>query len=136
LPRARRFTTAAKIDRKTALAYERLLVNLFVLEITPAWLSNRLSRLVKTGKRYLIDPSLAAAALQLDETAVMRDGDPLGRIVDTFAVAQIRPELELRPFKPRLHHLRTSDGRHEIDLIAERSRSSRPQRLVAATRAT
>lgn len=110
---------AAKIDRKTALAYERLLVNLFVLDITPAWLSNRLSRLVKTGKRYLVDPSLAAAALQLDETAVMRDGDLLGRIIDTFTVAQVRPELELRPFKPRLHHLRTSDGRHEIDLIAE-----------------
>ncbi|MHB8695589.1 MAG: ATP-binding protein [Solirubrobacteraceae bacterium] len=110
---------AARIDRKTALAYERLLVNLFVLDITPAWLSNRLSRLVKTGKRYLVDPSLAAAALQLDETAVMRDGDLLGRIIDTFTVAQLRPELELAPFKPRLHHLRSSDGRHEIDLIAE-----------------
>jgi predicted AAA+ superfamily ATPase len=110
---------AANINRKTALAYERLLVNLFVLDITPAWFSNRLSRLAKAGKRYLIDPSLVMAALQLDETAVMRDGDLLGRIIDTFTVAQIRPELELTPFKPRLHHLRTRDGRHEIDLIAE-----------------
>jgi len=49
----------------------------------------------------------------------MRDGYLLGRIIDTFTVAQIRPELELTPFKPRLHHLRTRDGRHEIDLIAE-----------------
>lgn len=112
---------AAQVDRKTALAYERLLLNLFVLDIAPAWMSNRLSRLTKTGKRYLADASLVAAVLHLDEAAVIRDGDLLGRIVDTFTVAQIRPELELRPFKPRLHHLRTRDGRHEVDLIAELS---------------
>lgn len=110
---------AAKIDRKTALAYERLLVNLFVLETVPAWLNNRLSRMTKSGKRYLVDAALAAAALRLDEAAVLRDGNLLGRIVDTFTVAQMRPELELHPFKPRLHHLRTADGRHEIDLVAE-----------------
>lgn len=112
---------AAGLDRRTALAYERLLVNLFVLDIVPAWSSNRLSRLTRAGKRYLVDPSLAAAALRLTETAVMRDGDMLGRIIDTFTLAQLRPELELRPLKPRLHHLRTRDGRHEIDVIAELS---------------
>jgi predicted AAA+ superfamily ATPase len=110
---------AAGVDRKTALAYERLLVNLLVLEVMPAWTTNRLSRLAKSGKRYLLDASLLAAALQLDETAVLRDGDLLGRIIDTFAIAQIRPEMELSLFKPRLHHLRSHDGRHEIDLVAE-----------------
>jgi len=112
---------AAEINRKTALAYEHLLVNLFVLEITPAWLTNRLSRLTKASKRYLIDPSLVTSALRLDETGVLRDGDLLGRLIDTFTAAQIRPELELAPFKPRLHHLRTADARHEIDLVAELS---------------
>jgi len=110
---------AAGIDRKTALAYERLLVNLLVLDVLPAWSSNRLSRLAKMGKRYLVDPSLVAAALRLDEAAVLRDGDLLGRLIDTFVLAQIRPELELGSFVPRLHHLRTRDGRHEVDVIAE-----------------
>jgi predicted AAA+ superfamily ATPase len=85
----------------------------------PAWMSNRLSRLAKTGKRYLVDPSLIAAALRLDQAAVLRDGDLLGRILDTFVVAQIRPEVELSPSRPRLHHLRARDGGHEVDLIAE-----------------
>lgn len=38
---------AAAIDRRTADAYERLLANLFVLDVVPMWLTNRLSRLVK-----------------------------------------------------------------------------------------
>ncbi len=110
---------AAKIDRKTAVAYERLLTNLLVLDTLPAWSSNRLSRLAKTGKRYLVDPSLATAALRLDETTVLRDGDLLGRIIDTFVVSQIRPEVELGPSRSRLHHLRTRDGGHEIDLLID-----------------
>ena len=88
---------AAEINRKTAIAYDTLLTNLFVLELTPAWASNRLTRLIKTPKRYLVDPSLAGAALGLDPTAVLRDGDLLGRLIDTFAVAQIRPEAANSP---------------------------------------
>lgn len=110
---------AAGIDRKTALAYERLLVNLFVLDVVPAWLTNRLSRLVKTPKRYVMDPSLVGAALRADEAAVMRDGDLMGRMLDTFVAAQLRPEVEVSARRPRLFHLRDKNGRHEIDLLAE-----------------
>ncbi len=119
LPQHRTLYEAAGIDRKTALAYDRLLINLFVLEIVPAWSTNRLLRLAKAGKRYLVDPSLAAAALRLDELALLADGEMLGRILDTFVLAQLAPELELASFAPHLHHLRTRDGRHEIDLVAE-----------------
>jgi len=110
---------AAKISRSTAVAYERLLANLFVLDLLPAWSTNRLSRLLKTSKRFLTDASLLAATLGLDELAVMRDGALLGRLIETFVLAQIRPQLELSGFKPRLYHLREKNGRHEIDLIAE-----------------
>jgi predicted AAA+ superfamily ATPase len=110
---------AAGIDHKTATAYERLLTNLLVLDILPAWSTNRLSRMTRTGKRYLVDTSLVAAALDLDERAVLRDGDLLGRMIDTFVLAQIRPEMALTSLRSRLYHLRSRDARHEIDLIAE-----------------
>ncbi|MFZ1488824.1 MAG: DUF4143 domain-containing protein [Ilumatobacteraceae bacterium] len=110
---------AAGIDRKTALAYERLLTNLFVLDVVPAWLTNRLSRLVKTPKRYLTDASLVGAALRVDEDTVMRDGDLMGRVLDTFVAAQLRPEIDASALRPRLFHLRDKNGRHEIDLLAE-----------------
>jgi uncharacterized protein len=112
---------AAHIDHKTASAYERLLTNLFVLDTLPAWSTNRLSRMTRTGKRYLVETSLVAAALDLDERAVLRDGDLLGRMIDTFVLAQIRPEAALTSFRSRLYHLRSRDARHEIDLIAELS---------------
>jgi hypothetical protein len=55
----------------------------------------------------------------LDVAALMRQGDLLGRILDTFVVSQIRPELEYSPDRPRLFHLREKEGRREIDLLAE-----------------
>lgn len=110
---------AAGIDRKTAVAYERLLANLFVLDVVPAWLTNRLSRMVKTPKRYIADPALIGAALRMDTRAVMRDGGILGRVLDTFVAAQIRAEAAVIGPRPRLFHLREKNGRREVDLLAE-----------------
>jgi len=110
---------AAGINRKTALAYERLLRNLLVVEAVPAWTSNRLKRLVLSPKRYVVDPGLAAAVLGLDVDLVMRNGDLLGRLLDTFVIAQLRAELAITPSRPRLYHVRQQQGRFEVDLLAE-----------------
>ena len=48
---------------------------------------------------------------------MLRDGGLLGRMIDTFVLAQIRPEVALSSFRPRLYHLRSA----EIDLVAELS---------------
>ena len=110
---------AAGIGAKTAAAYDRLLANLLVHEATPAWTSNRLKRLSRSPKRYLADVSLVAAALRVDAEGILRDGDLLGRVVDTFVASQLRAELELSRTRPRLFHLREEQGRHEVDLLAE-----------------
>lgn len=110
---------AAQVNKMTAVAYEQLLAQLYVVEQVPAWTSNRLKRLVRSPKRYLIDAALLTGALRLDSNGVLRDGDLLGRVLDTFVAAQLRPEVALSECTPRLHHLRTEGGTHEIDLIAE-----------------
>ena len=110
---------AADINRKTANAYEQLLKNLLVIESIPAWSTNRIKRLVKSPKRYLTDAALAGALLRVDVAAAMRDGDLLGRLLDTFVASHLRAELEICTTRPRLFHLRAEDGRHEIDLLAE-----------------
>lgn len=110
---------AAQVNKATGSAYDELLASLLIAENVSAWTSNRLKRLVHRPKRYLIDAALIATALRLDEQGVINDGDLLGRVLDTFVAAQLRPELAISATRPRLHHLRTEQGRHEIDLIAE-----------------
>ncbi len=110
---------ASGINRKTAIAYEQLLTNLFIVQAVPAWTSNRLRRLSSRPKRYFVDPALAASVLRLDARAVLRDGDLLGRFLDTFVAAQLRGDLAITDARPRLYHLREEHGRHEIDIVAE-----------------
>ncbi len=110
---------AAGISRLTAVAYDRLLRDLLVVDTLPSWTSNRLKRLVRSAKRYVVDPSLVAGALRLGVDGFLRDGDLLGRLLDTFVVAQLRAELAVCETRPTLHHLRQEQGRHEVDVVAE-----------------
>jgi predicted AAA+ superfamily ATPase len=110
---------AAQVNRNTAITYEDLLTNLFVVDQVQAWETNRLKRLVHYPKRYVVDAALMAVALRLDVNGIMRDGNVLGRVLDTFVAAQLRPEVFVSQSTPRLYHLRTEQGRREIDLIAE-----------------
>jgi uncharacterized protein len=110
---------AAGIDRKTGVAYEHLLSNLYVLDVVPAWFTNRLKRLGQLPKRYLIDPALALTESGADATSVLLDSDVLGRVIDTFVVAQLRAELPISELSPRIYHLRQDGGRREIDVLIE-----------------
>ncbi|SNQ51142.1 putative ATP/GTP binding protein [Frankia canadensis] len=118
LPAENTLHSAAGISQRTADAYDRILAALYLVDLVPAWSTNRLSRLTKRPKRYLTDPALALAAARVDERSVLRDGDLLGRLLDTFVVAQLRPELALLHPRARLHHLRTRDGQ-EIDAVVD-----------------
>lgn len=110
---------AAGVTRAPALAYDALLDLLMVAQQVPAWSTNRLQRLGRAPKRYLVDPALLIPLLGVDCRAVLRSGDLLGRLVDTFVVAQLRPEAEVAEVGVSLSHLRDDHGRHEVDLIAE-----------------
>lgn len=96
---------AAGVNARTAEAYERLLTNMFLIEAIQSWRTNRLHRLSSRAKRYLVDAALGGALLRLDERTVLRDGDLLRRIIDTFVTSQIRAELPVSRSRPRLYHL-------------------------------
>lgn len=112
---------AAGVTAKTAAVYDDLLANLFVVDALPAWTTNRLSRLVRGPKRYVVDAALVASALRMGVDGVLRDGNLLGRLLDTFVMSQLRPEVEVSELRPRLYHARVEQGRHEIDILVELS---------------
>lgn len=110
---------AAGINRLTAMAYDGLLEALFVIEQVPAWTTNRLARITRTAKRYLVEPALLGPLAGMDARSVLRDVDQLGRLVDTFVVSQLRAELSVSDLGITMHHLRQEHGRREVDLVLE-----------------
>jgi hypothetical protein len=109
----------ADVNAKTAAGYDRLLQNLYVLDVVPAWSTSRINRLVRAGKRYMVDSGLAAAAAALRLNAILGSDDLVGRYFDAFGTAQLRPEVTLMQPRPLLHHLRQEAGRREVDLVVE-----------------
>jgi uncharacterized protein len=118
-PTMNTLTDAVGIGRPTAAAYDSMLESLFITERLPAWSANQLSRLVRLPKRYIVDPAFLGPLLGVDLRGAMRDGDLLGRILDTFVVAQLRADGEVSELAPRLFHLRDANGRREVDIVAE-----------------
>ena len=110
---------AAGISRRTALAYEQRLSDLMVVDRLPAWSTNRLKRLSRAPKRYVVDSGLLAGILRVGIEDVLSDGNLVGSMIDAFVVAQLRAETAVARSRYRLSHLRDHNGRHEVDVIAE-----------------
>lgn len=118
-PTLKTLIDAAGIERPTANAYDALLERLLITERIPSWSSNRLNRLIRLPKRYLVDPAFAGPLLGVDARAVLRDGDLLGRLLDSFVMAQLRAECTVSELSPHLFHVRDANGRHEVDILVE-----------------
>lgn len=107
------------IDRRTANSYLDALVTLGIIDELPPWAGNQRKRLViERVKRQFTDAGLAAAVAGLTSDDVYRSAEFRGRILDSFITAQLRVEAAASD-RVSLHHLRTENGDHEIDLIAE-----------------
>jgi len=120
IPEHKTMYDAAGISRPTADVYDSLLADLFIAEQVPAWSDNRLTTLIRAPKRYVVDSSLMAAALDATTDTILGDSDLLGRCIDTFVAAQLRGELATAGGRGRVLHARTKGGREEIDIVVER----------------
>lgn len=127
--------TAADVEYRTAERFETLLSDVFVLESVPAYSNNRLRRLIKLPKRYIVDPALVGASVGMDAAAILGDPDLFGRLLDTFVMAQLRPELALEAMPPRLYHLRDTNGRRVVDIVSEHAATTVTGIEVKATAA-
>jgi predicted AAA+ superfamily ATPase len=126
-----------KPARQTAIAYRDVLSRLWVLDPVPGWqpTANQLSRLSLGPKHHLADPALAARLLGMDETSLLdggsagppmpRAGSLLGSLFESLVTLSSRAYAQAA--EATVHHLRTHDGEHEIDLIVQRA----DQRVVA-----
>lgn len=70
--------------------------------------------------------------LRIDENTVLRAGNLLRRVVETFVVAQLRAELSIAETRPRLYHLRQEQGRREVVLHTGKRTYPLGERISAA----
>ncbi|HPK01933.1 MAG TPA: ATP-binding protein [Candidatus Sumerlaeota bacterium] len=107
-----------QLSRPTIRDYITLLERLFLLELLPAWHSNRISRLVKTPKLHVTDTGLACALLGVDAEQLKQDRGLLGQILETFVCQELRRIASWEDTPPRFYHFRNKD-RVEVDVVLE-----------------
>ena len=119
IPSMTALTQAIGSDQRTMKSYLDLLEAVRVVERLPAWGVNRFNRMVKSPKYHIVDPGMAIHLAGDDQAGLLASGDRLGRLLDTFVMAQIRPLLRLAMPVMNAFHLRDANGEREIDLVLE-----------------
>jgi len=106
------------VSRLTAHEYQDALTRLMLLEVQPAWSTHLRSRarLRDRPRTHLIDPSLAAAALDATPERLLRDLNTLGLLFESLVVRDLRVYADAAD--GAVHHYRDSDGL-EVDAIVE-----------------
>ncbi len=119
--------TPGEVDkpaRSTTTAYRDLLSQIWLLDPVPPWLPHgtELSRLKTSEKHQLADPALAARLLQHTPETLLQpragSAELLGQLFESLATLTVRASSQTQ--EATVGHLRTRDGDHEIDLVAER----------------
>jgi len=126
-----------KPAKTTTIGYRDVLSQLWLLDPVPGWSPsyNPFTRLGSAPKHHLTDPALAARLLHTNTTALLnnsvvgpaipRQGPLLGALFESLVTLSVR--IYAQSAEATVHHLRTQDGSHEIDLIVQRD----DQRIVA-----
>ncbi|HRA04295.1 MAG TPA: DUF4143 domain-containing protein [Arachnia sp.] len=108
----------ASVSRPSAYEYQDALTRLMVLEVQPAWSTHLRSRarLRDRARTHLVDPSLAAAALDATPAKLLRDLNTLGLLFESLVVRDLRVYADA--IDAVVCHYRDSDGL-EVDAIVE-----------------
>jgi len=121
-------------SKNATLAYRDALTRVWMLEQTPAWIpsNNPLNKLRHAPKHQLADPAFAAQLLgaqastllagQSSGPALPRSGTLLGELFESLVTMSVR--VYAQQSEAKVGHLRTADGRQEVDLIVERADGS------------
>lgn len=104
------------LDRDTTAGYLDVLNRLMVTEDLPAWAPHMRSAtpLRKSAARFMVDPSLAVAALGVGPEQLLRDLFAAGFHFEAMVVRDLR--IYSQPLRGRLARWRDNNN-HEVDII-------------------
>lgn len=107
-----------QLSRPTIREYATLLARIFLLEESPAWHGNRTKRLIKTPKLHLCDTGVACALLGMDADALCQEKNIFGRLLETFALQELRRQASCYEEDITYSHFRDKD-KVEVDIVLE-----------------
>jgi hypothetical protein len=119
-----------KLAKTTTIAYRDVLTQIWLLDPVPGWVPfrNQFTRLAQSPKHHLADPALAARLLGASTRsllvgdssgpAIPRNGTVLGALFESLVALNMR--VYAQAAEASVYHLRTRNGDHEVDFIAER----------------
>lgn len=101
---------ATLFDESTLSSYLSALRKIFVVEDAPAWNPNLRSKTAirSSDTRYFVDPSIAAASLELGPNDLLSDLNTMGLLFETLCVRDLRVYAEL--INGTLYHYRDHNG--------------------------
>ncbi len=105
-----------QISRPTVSSYFTLLQNIFLLDVLPAWHSNRVSRLIKTPKVHVSDTGLAATLLELTSKQLSTERNMLGHLLESFVYNELRRQATWLDEGLTFYHFRDKD-QYEVDIV-------------------
>ena len=109
-----------QISRQTVAAYFSLLQNIFLIDVLPAWHSNRGKRLIKTPKVHMSDTGLAAALLGVTYSQLESNRSLLGHLLESFVYNELRRQAGWVDVDLNFYHFRDKD-KYEVDIVIEQS---------------
>lgn len=120
---------ADKPAKATIIGYREALTRLWLLDPVPGWIAegNLLTRIAQAPKHHLADPALAARLLGATASGLLHntvstglkpaDGVLVGALFESLVTLSVR--VYAQPLDATVHHLRTQNGDHAVDLIVE-----------------
>jgi predicted AAA+ superfamily ATPase len=111
-------STDTDIPYTSLKRYLDLLKTIFLLQLVPAWSSDRARTLTKAPKAYLVDTGLLCHLTTLDAAGLRRDPLRLEPALENFVAMELAKQCAFGQVRPWLMHLRTV--RHlEVDFVLE-----------------
>jgi hypothetical protein len=107
------------IPARTGRSYLARLTTAFLVHTIPAWSTNLSSKVVRRPKLHLVDSGLAASLVGATPASLVRSGELLGQLLETFVVGEIRRQLGWSYTRATIWHFRDRSGA-EVDIVIER----------------
>ena len=106
----------AEMPVLTASRYLRLLETSFVISMTPPYLLNRATRMVKSPKVYVSDSGLACHLMGIGSAQALRTTPQRGLVFETYAVQNLHAVSAAHWEEAALFYWNVQ-GRHEVDIV-------------------